>query len=313
MLPAAAVLVASQSFLPSWPPSDLQGQPSPPRFRSGVEVVRVTATVQDAQGRPVTGLSGADFELFDGGLPRPIVEFAATPSPITLAILVDGSGSMALRPKQEVIREAVHHLLSWIQIGSDEAALYAFDTHVTVVEPFTSTPSRLVDRLPELDAFGQTSLYDAIAETSQVLARRQRVRGAVVVVTDGLDTSSRLDDTAVSRLVSAIDVPVYVLAATAPHDPVQPGPAGASRAHEAASALGTLSAATGGRLFEVLGPASASVAGRTIVSELRHQYLIGFEPRGRSGWHPLVIRARRSSLTVHARSGFFAGAPAGRQ
>jgi Ca-activated chloride channel homolog len=310
-LSALALVLVCQFPLPLWPGVDLRAQTATPRFRSGVDVVRVTATVQDYRGRPVTGLSEADFELFDGGMPRPILEFAVAPAPITLAILVDGSGSMRISPKPEVTREAIHHLLSWIDAGVDEAALYAFDTRVIVLEPFTSVPSRISERLPDLSAFGQTSLYDAIAETSQLLARRQRARGAVVVITDGVDTSSRLGDAAVSRLVSAIDVPVYVLAERS-LEPADEGRPNGRPAAGPASPLEELSTATGGRLFVVSGPASASLAGRTVVSELRHQYLIGFEPNARSGWHALLIRTRQPSLTVRTRSGYYAGPPAGR-
>ena len=211
----AATLLTGLAGFPAGPATVVSAQTPRPTFRSGIDMVRVSAIVEDAHGRPVLGLSSRDFELFDGGVARPIVEFGSDRSAITLAILVDSSGSMVTSQNGEFAREAVRHVLSWVAAGEDEVALYAFDTRLRVVEPFTTSPSEVAKRLPHLDAFGQTSLYDAIAETSQRLASGQRARGAVVVVTDGIDTSSVLTEAMVSRLVSGIDVPVYVLAAGA--------------------------------------------------------------------------------------------------
>jgi Ca-activated chloride channel homolog len=272
-------------------------------------MVRVAATVEDTHGRPVLGLARHDFELLVSGIERPIAEFGADPTPVAVAILVDGSGSMQVSPNPDLVRDAVHHVLSSLTEGEDEVALYAFDRTLKVVEPFTTTPSAIAHVVPGLTAFGQTSLYDAIAETSKRLAARQRARAAVVVVTDGVDTSSLLDGTAVARLVTAIDVPVYVLTA-APGGTDRGAPRHTSPP-ETFSTLDGIATSTGGRLFVLRGSASASFAARTLVSELRHQYLIGFEPHAGNGWHSLVIRTRQKSLTVRARSGFYAGPPLG--
>jgi Ca-activated chloride channel homolog len=280
-----------------------------PTFRSGVEMVRVAAIVEDTRGRPVIGLARHDFELLVSGIERPIVEFGADPSPIAIAILVDGSGSMRVSPNPDLVRDAVHHVLSWITEGEDEVALFAFDRRLKVVEPFTTTPSAVAQAVPALTAFGQTSLYDAIAETSRQLAARQRARAAVVVVTDGLDTSSALDGTAVARVLTAIDVPVYVL--TAAPGGTENGAPRHTSPPDALSTLESLATSTGGRLFVLRGSASASLAARNLVSELRHQYLIGFEPHAGTGWHSLILRTRQKSLTVRARSGFYAGPPVG--
>jgi Ca-activated chloride channel family protein len=165
-------------------------------------------------------------------------------------------------------------------------------------------------RLPWIDAYGATSLYDAIAGTSREMAGRRRPRQAVVAVTDGVDTSSVLDAVAVSRLASTIDVPVYVLAVAPLQAPSHVG-ADAATVKDPAASLKDLARWTGGRLYLVAGPAGASLAARNIVTELRHQYLIGFEPSAQAGWHPLSIRTRQKDLVVRARSGYVSGTPVG--
>lgn len=309
-LAIAAALVAA-AVAGASPRQVVSGSPDTrPRFRSGVEMIRVAAIVEDARGRPVEGLQRGDFEVFVGGAPAAVAEFATDAMPVSLAVLVDASGSIGHSPTQALIEQQVHHLISWIEIGRDEVGLFAFDTRLSELEPFTRTPSSLARHLPGLAPFGQTAIFDAVVDASHRLARRHPDRGAVVLLTDGADTSSALDEADATRRVQAIDVPVYVIAAGEP--------AGRTRGRDGVAASAALSAmdrvarSTGGRLFLIGGPADASHAARTIVSELRHLYVLGLEARGRAGWQPISIRMRNRDLTVRTRHAFFAGAPDGR-
>jgi hypothetical protein len=129
-------------------------------------------------------------------------------------------------------------------------------------------------------------------------------RAAVVVLTDGVDTHSRLKPEQVSAIASEIDVPVYVMAVMASiDDPRQFDDPDAA----AAGGLRDLARWTGGELYTMSAPAHTSVAAREIVSELRHQYLLAFEASARPGWRSLEIKARNRDLTVRARSGYTAG------
>jgi len=133
-------------------------------------------------------------------------------------------------------------------------------------------------------------------------------RRALVVLTDGIDTSSRMGPAQVARIASAIDVPVYVVALVSPID-LQDSD-GRREIREDAPREGTLSDLarwTGGQLFSNTAPAQSTVIARRIVEELRHQYLIGFEPSGAQGWHPLELKVRAKDHTVQARSGYVAG------
>jgi VWFA-related protein len=275
-------------------------------FKSGVELVRVSAVVRDKKGRFVQNLTVRDFEVFDAGLPRPITEFRKDTGAISVALLFDVSGSMEAR--LEDARDAARHVLSWLDAQEDEAAVFTFDTRLAEVVPFTTGLKHLPSRLETIEPFGATSLHDAIGETAERLADRPGLRRAVVVFTDGVDTASRRTPEAVSAAASAIDVPVYIFAVvpgidnpTLEHNLVSATPSPLS------GALADLAAWTGGHTFVASIPATRSASARQIIDELRQLYLIAFASSGRPGWHPLVVRARGKDLIVRARSGYHTG------
>jgi Ca-activated chloride channel family protein len=285
----------------------VEGQTPTPKatFRTSVDLVRISAVVQDRRGRPVVGLSRADFELDENGTPLPIVEFGSEATGVSLALLVDASGSMSLAGRMDAARDTVGHVISWVEAGRDEVTLLSFDKRLRTIQPFTTDPSDVQRRLPELESYGLTSLYDAIADASRPLVARSRARRAVVVVTDGVDTSSVLSPAEVSRIASEIDVPVYVVAIRVGPDRAE-GLAGAAGAPGATSdaTLEDLARWTGGAAFVAGTPAETSLAARRILIELRHQYLIAFEANPRAGWHPLSIGMRKKNLIVRARGGY---------
>jgi hypothetical protein len=136
----------------------------------------------------------------------------------------------------------------------------------------------------------------------------------VVVLTDGIDTASRMTPAQVSAKAAAIDVPVYIIAVVLPID--DPGSDRATPgAHRTAPAsIGTiedLARWTGGALYYSSTSASAYQAARSVVDELRHLYLIAFEPGAAPGWHPIEIRTSQKDFVVRTRGGYVAG-PAGR-
>jgi Ca-activated chloride channel homolog len=275
-------------------------------FRGGVDLVTVRAVVRDRRGRAVTGLQQRDFQLLARGIAQPITSFDSEPGPVGLALLFDVSGSMELSARAERAREASYFLLSQLRSGIDEAAIFAFDSRLHHVEPFTSDIDQLRGRLASVTPWGVTSLHDAIAETAEAVRADGSRRRAIVVLTDGIDTSSRLSPAAVSRIASSIDVPVYILTIVRPID-VQLERARGERVEADYGTLSDLARWTGGDHFPSTGTAESSTAARRIVDELRHQYLIAFEPSDAPGWHPLEVRVRHRDHTVQARSGYVAG------
>jgi VWFA-related protein len=290
-----------------------QRNPSTPTFRSGVDLVRITAVVQDRRGRPVLGLLPSDFDLNVGGEPVQIVEFGSEATGVSLALLIDDSGSMSLAGRRDAAQEVARHVISWLEAGRDEVTLLGFDKRLRTVQPFTTQPSAVVSRLEDLQPYGLTSLYDAIAEAARPLVSRSRPRRAVVVITDGVDTASVMSAPEVSRVASEIDVPVYVVAIRVGVDRIggMPDVVSPAAAAESQASLDDLARWTGGATFTAGTPAETSLAAQRILTELRHQYLIAFEASPRAGWHSLSVGVRKKNVFVRARGGYMAGSNAG--
>jgi len=283
-----------------------QASEAAPVFRSGVDAVVVAATVRDGRGRIVRNLKKTDFEIIDSGFGRKIREFYSGNAPISLAVLLDVSGSMSVGGNMERARNAVAVATTNLTDKADEAALFTFDSRLEEAVGFTKDLARLRRLSLEGAPWGKTSLFDAVAATAQAVALRDNRHRAVLVITDGVDTGSQLTPHEVSSIASAIDVPVYLLTVSHPLDHV-----GGSHAVIAAdgrsaevSTLETLARTSGGTMRTTSEPAQTVEEVKDLFAELRHQYLLIFEPGPRPGWHPLEIRTRNRDLVVHARGGY---------
>jgi len=300
----AAVLLTSLGLA-----GESRGQTPPvAAFKSSVDLVRVAIVVRDRKGRFVPDVAARDLEILDAGQPQPIADFRHDAAGVSVALLFDISGSMEGHLSNA--REAATHLLSRLEDDRDEAAVFAFDTSLSALAPFTSGLRTLPLSTLGLTAFGETSLHDAVAQTARLAGQREGRRRAVVVLTDGMDTASRLTPPEVSAIAAEIDVPVYVVGVVPGIDNPSANVAIASLTRAAFEGpLADLAAWTGGHVFVVSTPAARSAAVRQIVDELRHQYLIAFPSSGTPGWHPLVVRTRDRTLIVRARGGYIARVP----
>jgi Ca-activated chloride channel family protein len=304
LMAGVAVPVAQQ------PPP--QNEPRPV-FKSSVARVSLAATVRDRRGRPVTSLNVDDFHLFDNGRPAKILEFSRAQAPVGIALLTDVSGSMDVAEKRAASKETARQLLAWLKPGEDFVGLFAFDKTLEEIQPLRPAPGDILKRMDGLEPYGKTSLFDAIADTGQRVAVTAGPRRAVVVLTDGYDNASRMTAEEVSAIASSIDVPVYVIVVVSPFDKaggrktlidddllaLREGP------------LGHLARWTGGEIILPVSADDLAAATQQLVTELRHQYLMAFEPGGQPGWHPLEVRTRRTDLTVRARSGYVVPARTG--
>ena len=174
----------------------------------------------------------------------------------------------------------------------------AFDTALKEVRPFSSAFSATDTVWNSTKAYGATSLWDAIAETSQKISDRQR-RRALVVITDGVDSASTLKPSDVSAIASSLDVPVYMLVITFALDDTD------VREAPIRGTDGRLRGMDGRRCLAVRDPLSMLDATRPGFSA---SSIISTSSRSsrarRAGWHALVLRARKQGLFVRARSGY---------
>ncbi len=269
-------------------------------FRSRVDVVSVAAVVRDRQNRVISSLTRDQFQVIDAGQPQSILDVQADASvPASVALLMDGSGSMRIGAANSLSRRIGAAVLASLDPARDRASLMTFDRRLITLQPFTGDFARVKASLGEVEAFGSTSLYDAIAGAAGMVAGRTDTRRALVVLTDGFDTGSRYTPDQVSGIASSIDVPVYVFALAGE-------PYGAN-ALERAGALRRMAESTGGALIIANTPTQVDAGIARLVEELRHQYLISFRATAYDGLRRLEIRTMRKDLTVRARTWYAAG------
>jgi VWFA-related protein len=305
----AAALACASSFATASQVPEPQAKPT---FRSAVDLVNVAAVVRDKKGRFARNLRKEDFVVEEGGARRDIVDFRTDENaPVRVALLFDVSGSMRLASHLEDARQSARQVLSTLRLqpGADEAAVYSFDMNLQSLQPFTADAGAIERALARVLPYGQTSLYDAIAQAAgEVVDSRapDPRRRAVIVFTDGIDTSSELKPARVAEIAAAIDVPVYVMTVVTDVDRDK-----SSLTGQAEGPLRDVARATGGELFVTSAPAHESLAARQIVDELRHQYVLAFAATPDAGWRRLTVRTTNRDLVVHARNGYVAGARAG--
>jgi Ca-activated chloride channel family protein len=180
------------------------------RFRSGVELINVTATVSDGRGRFVSGLRQEDFRVYEDGQLRPITHFTAERVPVSLGIVLDTSGSMQ-GEKMLSAKEALQRFLYDLLGPDDEVFLYRFDNRPELVAPWTRNKEQVAAELRRIQPRGATTLYDAIAEAVPLAATGHNRKKALLIISDGNDSSSYTKIEELKRLIRESEVLVYAI------------------------------------------------------------------------------------------------------
>ena len=281
----------------------------PVDIRVDVNLVRVVATVKDASGELVGSLAREDFKILDNNVPQEISVFERkTEQPLSVALLIDTSGSTAKDLKYEV--DSVSRFLRAL-FGEgnpqDAVALYSFNYQVSRHNYFTHNASSLERSLRTLHGEAGTSLYDAIYLASRELDNRDG-RRVMVIVTDGGDTTSTMDFHAALEAAQLADTAIYPIL-------VVPIPTDAGRNVGGENALTTLSLGTGGHVFLPTVGAEMDKALTHLIEDLRSQYLLAYYPKDvpltKDRFHRLDVRVRDPRLRVLARNGYYGEAESG--
>jgi Ca-activated chloride channel family protein len=207
--PAGRAYTAAQQGQPPAPPPQ-QSDPQSFKFRTGVELINVTATVTDQTGRFVSGLAKDDFRVFDDEQQQTVTHFNAERVPVSLGIVLDTSGSME-GEKMYAARQALDRFLFQLLDPEDEVFLYRFDNNPELVEGWTHDKRRISDSLGRIQPRGGTALYDTVAEAVHLAQQGKNRKKAVLIISDGNDTSSRTDVFAVKQLIRETEVLVYAI------------------------------------------------------------------------------------------------------
>ncbi len=205
-----AVLAGVATLTGQEPQSTEPQSPERFRFKSGVELINVTATVTDASGRFVPGLNQEDFRVYQDDQPQAITHFNSERVPVSLGIALDTSGSMD-GEKMAAARRALNSFLDRLTDPEDDVFLYRFDSNPMLVEGWTRDKRRLSLELGRLQPRGGTALYDAVAEAVPLAQSGHNRKKALVIISDGNDTSSRTDVLALKQMIRETEVLVYAV------------------------------------------------------------------------------------------------------
>ena len=264
-------------------------------LRIDVRMVEVYASVFDKGGKYLPGLRSSDFRIVENGTVQSISSFESSSAALTLALLVDTTGSM-LKPLPHV-KNAVADLLSQIN-PKDRFGLFAFNNKLQVVVPFTKDRRVALRSLFRLRATGSTALFDSLAQLAPHLARITGKK-AILLFTDGEDTSSVLSMEDSVRTIKRVGIPVYT---------VSQGLALDSKL--LLERLSEISEATGGVSFTIRNPEEIGEVFSAIVQDLKHLYLLGYYPpatinSNRQGWRRIqVLVPRHKNMQVRAKGGY---------
>lgn len=288
-------------------PSDQQA-PSQPSFRAGVDIVSLNVTVTDPTQKYITDLTQDDFQIFEDGVKQDVTVFNRSNLPIALALLVDTSASM--ENKLPIAQEAAVGFSRRLR-PQDLAEVIDFDSRVVVLQAFTNTSQELESAIRRTSAGGSTSMYNAIYIALKDLKKAVATntdeirRQAIVVLSDGEDTSSLLPFEEVLDLAKRSETAIYAIGLRS----AESSTSGSKGFKEAEFVLRQLSQETGGRAFFPNQVTDLNGIYTQIADELSSQYTVGYtskNPKRDGAWRRVVVRAGRTGATARTKLGYFA-------
>jgi Ca-activated chloride channel homolog len=267
------------------------------QFRTGVDLVELYVSVVDEHGAPIEGLAREDFEVFEDGRRQDVSVFSAGRAPLALAVALDRSFSVA-GPRLGVIKTAAARLIDTLPPDA-RLLLLGVGSRVDTLAPFGTDRTAQRRALGALDAFGSTSLNDAIVVAVDRIQEAEG-RRALLLLSDGRDRFSQTTAAEVVTHIRTRDVLVFPVAVGADTPPL----------------FAEAAAATGGRAVSVRDPSRLSATLQTLLAELGAQYLLGYAPARRDQqpltspgsapvWRSVRVTVRRPGATVRTRQGYW--------
>ena len=263
-----------------------------PQFSSSVQLVEVYATVTGPKGELITGLSASDFAVYEDGQPQAISAFAAGEFPLTVALGVDRSWSMA-GERLQLAKQASQAFLRELK-PADRSMVVAISSEADVIAPLSTDRAAQARAVAALDPWSTTALHDAIVAALDRL-EPESGRQALVIFSDGADRYSRATAADVVERARRSNALVYPIALGRERPPL----------------LAELAVLTGGRSFLLRDARELESTLASIARELRYQYLLGYSParaivRGEPEWRSIRVELRnpRPGARIRARDGY---------
>jgi Ca-activated chloride channel homolog len=299
----AAVALALPAALMAQAPA--QTTRRPPTFEAGIEVVNLHVTVTDGRNHYITDLKEADFSIFEDGVKQELTLFNHEDLPISLSLMLDMSASM-----DEKLTQAQQAAIRFIKTlrPQDVASVVAFNDRINVLSDFTADQSELEKAVMRTEASGPTALHNALYVTLKELGKQKKAgelrRRALVLLSDGEDTASLVQDEQVMELARKLEIAIYAISLR----PNRVQDRNRLSFSQAAHLLTVLSRDTGGQVYFPNSLSELDAVYDQIAQELRTQYNLGYvsSNRRRDGkWRRIVVRTREE-LQVRHKIGYYA-------
>ena len=301
LISAVVALVAPETLAQQQPPAP----PDRPAFRAGVEIVSLNVTVTDTGSRFISDLENTDFSVFEDGVKQDVTFFNRRQQPIALSLLLDSSASM--EDKLPMLQTAAISFVKRLK-PNDMAQVIDFDSRVEIRQAFTGNQPELEQAIGRTKAGGSTSLHNALYIALKELRKIRAVseedirRQALIVFSDGEDTSSLISFDEVLDLAKRSETAVYTIA-------LRGADTQSKGFREAEFVMRQLAQETGGRAFFPLRAEDLTAVYGQIADELASQYTLGYTPRNgkRDGaWRRIVVQTTRANVTPRSKRGYFA-------
>ncbi len=295
------VAASGQTPTPS-PETPNQDSPQVPSFRTGVDVVSLNITVTDGAASFVTDLAQKELQIYEDGVLQEITYFSRRQLPIALALLIDSSASMDER--MATAQEAAIGFARRLR-PEDLAAIIDFDSRVNILQTFTKNVDELEGAIRQTSAGGSTSIYNALyislKELKKAPLRVEDVRReAIIVLSDGADTSSLVTFEEILDLAKRSETAIYSIGLKTDD--------GDSQFREADFVLRQLAQETGGQAFFPDNVNDLSAIYDEISNELSSQYSVGYvsaNPLRNGQWRRIVARVTREQIVARTKQGYF--------
>jgi VWFA-related protein len=303
--PAAPAAPPAATAAPQTPAPPTAAERQRPSFRSGIDIVSLNVTVTDGSNHYVTDLAENEFSVFEDGVKQNITFFSRRQQPIALSLLLDSSASMEqhIGTLQTAATNFVRKLKS-----NDIAQVVDFDSRVEIRQGFTGNLADLQAAIEQTNAGGSTSLHNAIYIALKELRKVKAVneedvrRQALIVFSDGEDTSSLVSFEEVLDLAKRSETAIYAIA-------LRGADVQAKGFREAEFVMRTLAQETGGRAFFPARIDDLAGVYAQIADELASQYTLGYSSgnqRRDGAWRRLVVQVSRASITPRTKKGYYA-------
>lgn len=306
-LPTAAFLFSLGAVLAL---GQTQSQPPPLTFGSGIEIINLTVTVTDAQGRLIPGLDRDAFSVYEDGVKQDLALFNKDRLPLSVVLLMDASASMddKIVPAKAAAKRFVSTL-----VPEDRARVVAFNNRIDVLQDFTSDKNALNDGVDRITPAGATALHNAFYISIKDLQKEKQVgagarRQAIILLSDGENTASIVTDEQVIDLARKAEISIYAIRLTSDFE----GDKGRAAFSQATHLLSVLARETGGQAFFPAQIQELDSVYDRIAEEMRTQYSLGYVPTNlkKDGrYRRIVVRVpTRDNVVLRYKLGYVAPA-----